>query len=260
MNWGWTFLIALLWIVGTSFLYGVIEVLDKRYHFQSQEGFAGLGRWLCRILLTLVPPILFLVINLSIRIGMRFGVFWGIVSLVMEIVFVPLCFFLKTVVLSPERLAKKARIKLGDYRLFEENFYRENPGKPDYEGKAPFAYFANQFYEVSEKIFLSHFFCSKKRRKRYAEAVIENNRDVLPEITRWDYYDDPKLGNGYDSVLLLCSGDTEERYTINRDSLPLFLWIILKRFIKFFPVMVLGFFVKIGKALNPFRWFKKKQE
>ncbi|MBO7631205.1 MAG: hypothetical protein J6S78_02615, partial [Lachnospiraceae bacterium] len=77
---------------------------------------------------------------------------------------------------------------------------------------------------------------------------------------RWDYYDDPEIGNGYDSVLVLYCGEEERKMEINRDSAKLFLWLCLKQFIKDFPALVLQFFIKTGRFLNPFRWFKKKPE
>ncbi|MBO4280306.1 MAG: hypothetical protein J5872_00470 [Lachnospiraceae bacterium] len=260
MAWGLAFLIVLLWIVGTSLLYGIIEALDKRYHFQSREGFAGLGRWLYRILFTIVPPILFLAVNLLIRVCARFGVLWLIIVLIAEIVCIPAYYFLKAMLQSPARLARKARLEEGDYALFEENFYKEHSRHREFDGQAPYTYLWYQFNDMAGRISYGHFFCPKKRRKAYAEAIIENNRDILPEITRWDYYDDPEIGNGYDSVLVLYCGEEERKMEINRDSARLFLWLCLKQFIKNFPACVLQFFIKTGRFLNPFRWFKKKQE
>lgn len=262
MTWGWAFLICLFWIVGTILLIYVVEALDKRYHFQSHEGFASLGRVLYWILWGIVPPILFLAVNLLVRIGMAYGWWWIPAVLVFEIVFFPLVFFLKELLLNPKRIAKKARQKTGSFKGFEETYYRQYVNHREFDGNAPYAYLAEQLdYMARRQGCLAYFFCPKKKRKAFAGAVLENNLDNLPPFRSWDYYEerdaeDQTLGNGYDSFVVLVPEEGETvKSRIYRDSLPLFLWICLKQLPKLLLGLTIDFLRKIGQLFLP----KKEQ-
>ena len=263
MAWGLAFFIGFLWIVGTILIYVVIEFLDKRYHFQSSEGFAGLGRWLFRIIMTILPPVLFLAVNLLIRIGMSYGWGWIPIVLIVEIVFIPFVFFLKEMLLNPKKIAEKARRKTGDFAKFEEEYYREHANHREFDGHAPYAYLGEQIdYMVRKQGCLAYFFCPKKKRKAFAGAIVENNLDILPPFRSWDYYDEKDseeeiVSNGYDSFFVLVPEDGEEmKSRIYRDSLPLFLWLCLKQMPGLFLSSFVDFFRKIGRLLPS----KKKQE
>ncbi len=263
MNWGWAFLIVLFWIVGTILLYCVIEALDKRFHFQSSEGFAGLGRWLMRILYTIVPPVLFLAVNLLIRIGRAYGWWWIPAVLILEIVFIPLVFFIKELLLNPKRIAEKARREIGDFAEYEREYYREHANHPEFDGGAPYGYLGEQLdYMSGKQGCLAYFFCPKKKRKAFAGAIVENNLDILPTLCSWDYYEEKDseenvTGNGYDSFLVLIPENGEKiKSRIYRDSLPLFLWLCLKQMPKLLLDSFVDFFRKTGRLLKP----KKKQQ
>ena len=227
---GWAFLVAILWIVATLLFYTFSDRRRKKLHPHRKEGFEGLGRALYRILFTFVPPILFLAVNLPIRIGRLFGAVWGLITLAAEILLTPSIFFIKAVMMDPKRIAVQARMQLGEYEPYAEKFYKEYETHREFDGTAPFQYIWEQLRYLEHKQGNSYFFCPKPKRKAFIRAIIEYNRDVLPPLSGWEYYEDKESGNGYDSVLMLQLADgTEERCVINRDSLWIFLWICLKQ-------------------------------
>jgi len=259
MHLGWAFLIAIGWIAATLLIYSISDRRRKKMKPHSSEGFARLGEMLYRILFTFVPAILFFAVNLPIRIGRLYGAGWGFFTFAAEVLLIPLIFIIKAMLMNPEKLARKARETLGEYEPYAENFYREYENHREFDGKAPFHYIWEQLRYLAGKQGNSYFFCPRFKRRAFIKAIVENNRDVLPPLTGWKYYEDKERGNGYDSMLLLELADgTTEKCGIDRDSLWIFLWICLKQLPKLLLSAVLGFFVRIGRLLNPVRWFKKK--
>ena len=61
MTWGHVFLICICWIAGSFLLQKLLHVLDKRLHFQNHAGWNDLGRAIMGLILTLVPPLGFIV-------------------------------------------------------------------------------------------------------------------------------------------------------------------------------------------------------
>lgn len=253
------FLIALCWVIGTILLYILIERLNKRFRFQSDEGFAGLGRWLYRILFTTVPPVLFLAINLLVRIG-EYGIGWMLLALLFEIGLIPFCFYVKAMLQNPERIARKARKKAGNYDAFEEDFYTEYETHREFDGKAPFHYIWEQLGYMAKRQGTSYFFCPRWKRKAYVSEIIENNLDILPPILGWEYYEDKEGGNGFDSILVFRLTDgTEDSSKIYRDSLILFLWLCLISAPKLLLGMILTPFQRIAGALDSSGKTRKKK-
>lgn len=250
MSWGLAFLIVLCWIVGSWVLYALLDLLDKKYHFYSREGFAGLGRFLCRIIDTFVPAILFLCINLLIRMGKRFGGWYVISAFILLVFAVPLYGLLKMYLLSPKRIAVKARKTLGDFTAFKEEYRQEhaNQREPLSDRELAEHYLWRQLNYLVKRQGNSYFFAPSSRRVAFAKAVIDNNRDVLTGLTRFDYFDDKKSGNGMDSRCRLYYEDgREESVRINRETILGILWIIFRQYPTFLVSSVCSLFYRFRR-------------
>lgn len=226
VEWGTAFTIALLWIALTVAVYAIIALFDRRFRFVNHEGFADLGRFFMRILITVVPAILFLAINLLVRVGGKLGIRFVIPVLLLEILLVPGIAFVKMHMLNPERLAKKARSAKGDFETFRKEYLSEHRGGN--ERTPSEVYVWEQFCMIADWQGNSYRFCPKKRRLRFANAVFELNRDVMPDLSEWEWHERESDETETDTIYVLKYNDgTQVTNRIYRDYLLTVLWTVL---------------------------------
>ena len=227
MEWGTAFTIAFLWIAGTIAVYAVLALLDRKFHFVNHKGFADLGRFLCRILITVVPPILFLAVNLLIRVGQRFGLWVIIPVLLCEILFVPAVAFVKMYLLNPKRLAAKAREQQGGYEAYRTEYLLKHKGGNEHTPAEEYVW--EQFRTIAGWQGNSYRFCPESRRMEFAKAVFSENADITEGLTGWEWHDGAG-GDDLDTVYILKYSDgTETAHRIYRDFLLSTLWELLKK-------------------------------
>ena len=202
MSWGTAGLLILGWIGGTIAVYLALYLFDKAFKFQDHKGWSDLGRAIMYFFITFVPPVFILLMTIFLKIQGMSRTIFVIISVIVILGFPAYCIGM-FVIYPPKRMAKYCMSKAGDYEKTEVS-----------DREILIEYIQRQINLIYNKMYLPFKYQgNEKRAVAYVEAIVDNNRNLFPEISEYEII--PSVFPGWHLMyLFLYFKDGDKRYMI----------------------------------------------